>query len=218
MRPARSLLLGLCALVLLASPASAQDNAGPALVLEGSGLVLEALNHRLTIPRPNWVDAAATDLTPLVSTSFVIDDADAVLEIFPRFESRGFWTTIYGAYITRANGRPISEFRDQAVSRYAQTCQPEMVGFVQLGPDEDEKLAPFIAVCGAYAPASGNPARGEVMVMAFRQTDSGVGVVYQQWRGKAFDPADPASWPVETAIVEARATQFGGEVTLALVD
>ena len=217
MRPARSILLGLAALVLLASPTRAQDNSGPALVLEGSGLLLEALNHRLTIPRPNWVDATATDLEPLVSTSFVIDDVDAVLEIFPRFESRGFWTTIYGAYITRVTGRPLSEFRDQAVAGYAQTCQPALTAFVQLGPDEGENLAPFIAVCGAYA-LGGDSARGEVMIMTFRQTEQGVGVVYQQWRGKAFDPANPASWPVETAIVEARAAQFRGEVALALVD
>ena len=217
MRAASSILVGLGALVLLAGPANAQVNSGPPLVLEGSGLVLEALDHRLTLPRPNWVDAAATDLEPLVSTTFVSDDIDAVLEIFPRYESRGFWTTIYGAYITRVTGRPLSEFRAQAVAGYAQTCQPDLTGFVQLGPDDGEKLAPFIAVCGAYA-EGGDTARGEVMVMTFRQTDLGVGVVYQQWRGRAFDPADPASWPVETAIVEARAAQFGGDVALALVD
>ena len=65
---------------------------------------------------------------------------------------------------------------------------------------------------------TGFAGKGEVMVMSFKKTDTGVAMVFQEWRGPAFDPATPASWPVATAVVEARAKQLqdaGGADRLA---
>lgn len=34
------------------------------------------------------------------------------------------------------------------------------------------------------------------MVVGFHQTDKGMAIAYQAWRSGAFDPSQPATWPV----------------------
>ncbi len=105
------------------------------------------------------------------------------------------------------------------MSAYARNCKPELTGFFQLGPDEGESLAPLGFVCGSYLDTlSGYQGLGEVMVVSFRKSDRGIAIVYQEWRGKSFDPAQPASWPVATQTVEARANQLNSAAQLSALD
>lgn len=199
--------------------AAAQDSAGPALVLAGDSLLLEALGHRFAIPRPSWTDPEAVDLTGLVETSFVSNQTDAVLEIFPRHEGEGFWTTRYGVHISRTAELSLSAYRDIVIAGYASTCKPELTGFFQFGEDAGETLAPLGFVCGAHRDGLlGYSGKAEIMVMSFRRTDAGAGMVYQEWRGEPFDPSKPATWPVATDTVEAQAELLQQAATLTLVD
>ena len=95
-----------------------------------------------------------------------------------------------------------------------------LAGFFQLGPDKDDNdLAPLGFVCGGYLDQYRTFAGlGEVMVASFGRSDTGVAIVYQEWRGKSFDPSDPKSWPVPTEVVQARANQLKAEVALSKAD
>ena len=43
-------------------------------------------------------------------------------------------------------------------------------------------------------------------------------IVYQQWRGAAFDPASAANWPAPPETIEARARLLQAETMLTLAD
>ena len=40
----------------------------------------------------------------------------------------------------------------------------------------------------------------------------------QEWRGKAFNPGDPKTWPVATDVVQARANELKAQVALSKAD
>ena len=106
------------------------------------------------------------------------------------------------------------QLAEQLISRPSVT--PEDAGCLDLIAT---RLAPLGFACGGYNDRlSGYQGKGEVMIMRFLKTARGVGVVYQEWLGPAFDPATPASWPVDTALIERRVAQFEAEVALGLVD
>ena len=52
------------------------------------------------------------------------------------------------------------------------------------------------------------------MVAVFRKTESGIAVVYQEWKGPAFDPSNPVTWPVTRENLQARADQLQTDVKL----
>ena len=55
-------------------------------------------------------------------------------------------------------------------------------------------------------------------VMSFHKTAKGSAIVYQEWRGRAFDPSDPKTWPVEANVLQTRAEQLKSGAALALAD
>lgn len=217
-------LLGvLLAASALAAPTLAQPiSSEPPLTEEGNALVLDALGHKFSLPLPDWLSSAdrlSGNVIPLVDATFKADETQALLEIYPKGEGQALWKTLYGARITMEATRPLTDYRNAVMYGYAQTCKPELTGFFQFGEDQGETLAPLGFVCGAYLDRlTGYAGEGEVMVMSFRKSAKGVAIVYQEWRGDAFDPSKPETWPVETDVVEARAKQLQDEATLTLAD
>lgn len=211
-------LLGL----MLGCPALAQIRSEPPLSDRDGGLVLAAQGLELWMPPPDWLDEAGQQsgaIRPLVDAVFRTGDTAALLEIYPKGEGEALWTTLYGARLSQANGSGLKQYRAAVMSGFARNCTPALTGFFQLSPDEGDVLAPLGAVCGAYDPRlRAYQGLGEIMVMSFRQEGDVVALVYQQWRGKAFDPADSASWPVDAGTVEARARKFQTELRLTAAD
>lgn len=216
--PVLPLLLSL----VLAAPALAQIRSEPPLTQQGDTLVLEALDHRFSLPLPDWLEPAerlSGDARALVEAVYIADENQALLEIFPKGENQALWTTLYGARITREASRPLTDYRNAVMSGYARSCKPELTGFFQFGEDQGETLAPLGFVCGAYLDhLTGHAGKGEVMIMSFRRTERGVAIVYQEWKGAAFDPSDPRTWPVDTEVVEARAAELQADAVLSLAD
>lgn len=217
----RKALAMLALLAAACAPAAAQ-NSPPLPFAQADGkLVLEALGQRLTLPMPSWAEDAADleSLAEQVSTRFLEESGQAHLEIYPRGEGEAFWSTLYGARLSNQADISLAEFRALVINVYAQSCRPETVALFQLEPDEGEAIPPMGYVCGAYLDSFTDFAgQGEVMVMGFYKSPAGVGMVYQEWRGEAFDAADPASWPVPAELVEAKVAQFKTDVALSVVD
>ncbi|UJW84528.1 hypothetical protein [Devosia sp. SL43] len=217
-------LLGvLLAASAFAGPALAQPISSELpLTEEGSALVLDSLGHTFSLPLPDWLSSAdrlSGNVIPLFDATFRADDAQALLEIYPKGESEALWKTLYGARITLEASRPLTDYRSAVMFGYSQTCKPELTGFFQFGEDDGETLAPLGFVCGAYLDRlTAYRGEGEVMVMSFRKSAKGVAIVYQEWRGDAFDPSKPETWPVATDVVEARAKQLQDEAALVLAD
>lgn len=214
-----SVVVGMAA---LASPAFAQIRSEPPVVEEGNLLVLDAMGHKLSLPLPDWLGSAdqlAGNVMPLVDMTFRSDENQALLEVYPKGEIQALWKTLYGARISLEASRPLADYRRAVMVSYSRNCKPELTGFFQFGEDQGDDLASLGFVCGAYRDElAGYAGEGEVMVMSFRKSDKGVAVVYQEWRGDAFDPAKPETWPVTTAVVEARAKQLQDQAKLTLAD
>ncbi len=216
----KTALLVLVALGGSAVPAVAQIRSTPPLVEDSGKLVLDTMGHHLALPRPDWLTGDEAALGR-VETSFLAEEGQALLEIYPKGESEALWTTLYGARISRdENERTLADYRAALMMLHANSCNPALTGFFQLGPDNgDNDLAPLGFVCGAYADQYVTYAGlGEVMVASFRRSDTGVAIIYQEWRGKSFNPSDPKSWPVATEVVQARAKQLQAEVALSKAD
>ena len=207
---------------MLAAPAAAQTASEPPLTEAGNALVLAAAGHSFSLPLPDWLTPAellSGNVRPLVEASFVSDANQALLEVYPKGQSEADWTTLFGARITLEASRPLTDYRSAVMYGYSQTCKPELTGFFQFGDDDGDNLAALGFVCGAYLDRlEGYAGKGEVMVMAFRKTDKGVAIVYQEWRGPAFDPSKPATWPVTTEALQARADQLQAEAALTVTD
>jgi hypothetical protein len=206
----------------LAAPALAQVVSEPPLTEAGNALVLDSIGHNFSLPLPDWLSPAerlSGNVLPLVDATYRADEAQALLEIYPKGETQALWKTLYGARITLEATRPLTDYRSAVMFGYSQTCKPELTGFFQFGEDDGENLAPLGFVCGAYLDRlAGYAGQGEVMVMSFRKSAEGVAIVYQEWRGAAFDPSKPETWPVSTDVVETRAEQLQAEATLKLAD
>ncbi|WP_297105840.1 hypothetical protein [uncultured Devosia sp.] len=215
---AASVLLALC---LAPVPAWAQAGGTLPFAYENGQLVLDTLGQRLVLPQPDWVpaDIEAGALGELVSTRFLEESGQAHLEIYKRGEGEAFWSTLYGARVSNQASMTLSDFRAVVVNVYAQSCDPDTVALFQLEPDEGEILPPLGYVCGAYLDAFTDFAgQGEVMVMGFYKSANGLGMVYQEWRGEAFDASKPQEWPGDAETVETRMAQLKAEVTLTALD
>ncbi len=208
-------------LIMASAPVLAQAQSALPFSSEEGRLVLEVLGQRLTLPPPDWVatDADLATISELVSTRFLEESGQAHLTIYKRGEGEAYWSTLYGARISNQANMDLSDFRSVVVNVYAQSCDPDTVALFQLEPDTEDALPPLGYVCGAYLDAFTDFAgQGEVMVMGFYKSAAGLGMVYQEWRGEAFDASTPSSWPVPAETVEARMAQFKSEVSLTLVD
>ncbi len=222
MSPIKSALVTLLALPALTLSAQAQTAPEMPVSVEDGQLVYKALGHRLAWPLPDWVpatEAAPDGLDQFVTSSASEAAEQASLELFPKGESEAYWTTLYGARITARGDTALSQLRQAVVNVYARACKPETVALFQLEPDMGDAIPPLGFLCGSYLdelPAYAG--KGEVMVIGFVRSQAGVGMVYQEWRGAAFDPQDTATWPVSPEVLESRVAQFKSEVTLTPAD
>jgi len=217
----KHMLVPLAALSLVTGPASGQATIDLPFAHANGMLVLETLGQKLTLPPPDWAAEAASieELAELVSTRFLEESGQAHLEIYRRGEGEAFWTTLYGARVSNQASMSLGDFRSVVINVYARACDPETVALFQLEPDDGDRLPPLGYVCGAYLDGFTDFAgQGEVMVMGFYKSEAGLGMVYQEWRGEAFDASNPASWPVPAEVVEGRMAQLASEVTLTLAD
>ena len=214
-------LAPVAALALMAGPALAQVSGALPFSYADGQLVLQSLGQTLTLPAPDWATEAATEaeLAELVSTRFLEESGQAHLEIYRRGEGEAYWTTLYGARVSNQANMDLAEFRSVVINVYAQSCKPETVALFQLEPDRDDMLPPVGYVCGAYLDGFSDFAgQGEVMVMGFYKSEIGLGMVYQEWRGEAFDAADPKTWPVAAEVVEGQMARLSAGVTLTATD
>lgn len=203
-------------------PALSQLRSEPPMVDDAGGLSLAAEGYELWLPAPDWLDDATRQSGAIrqeVDAIFRTAPGEASLEIYPKGEGEALWSTLYGARISTGSPFTLKAYRDAVMQGFARNCRPDVTGFFQLGTDNGDDLAPLGYVCGAFnARLRAYANLGEVMVMSFRGDGDTVALVFQQWRGKAFDPADPAAWPVETAVVEARARQLQSELRFQRAD
>lgn len=205
-------------LALLAPIAMAQDAPPPLSEADGA-LGLDRLGHHLVLPMPDWLENVSGPIESQVEIRYLTDARQALVEIRPKGETEALWNTLYGARITLGADRPLAEFRAAVMSGYAATCQPARTGFFQLQPDQGDTLPPLGFVCGGYRDdLTGYAGLGEISVMSFKKSAGGVAIIFQEWRGKAFDPTVPASWPVATDVVQARATQLQDQTQFSLLD
>jgi len=210
------LLLALATGASLALPAGAQETAS--ITQEGSSLRFEAAGHRITLPFPDWLTAAerlAPDVVALVESNTYSDPKQAFVEFFPRGQSLENYETTYAARITREPGRSLEDYRRTTIFGYSQGCKPEATGMFTFGEDSETFFPALAFICGAYLDSvSGFEGLGAVMVSVFRKTDAGIAVIYQEWRGPAFYPYDPAGWPVSAETFQARAEEIQAEAEL----
>ena len=206
----------------LVNPTLAQIRSEPPLTDSQGGLVLASHGVELWLPAPDWLAADAQqsgEIRNRVDATFRAGESTALLELYPKGEGEALWTTLYGVRISTGTDFSLKEYRAAIMGGFARNCAPALTGFFQLGPDQGETLAPLGYVCGAYNPRLRTyKGLGEVMVMSFRKEGDAVGLIFQRWRGKAFDPADSASWPISTQTVEARARQLQSEPRLTRAD
>ncbi|HTM77023.1 MAG TPA: hypothetical protein VL133_05295 [Devosia sp.] len=206
-------------LVLLLPAVQAQDATVPPLAEQDGVLRLDRLGHELILPMPDWLEAPSGPIETQVELHYLTDARQALLEIRPKGETEALWNTLYGARITLGAELPLTAYRAAVMAGYAATCQPQSTGFFQLTPDTADTLAPLGFVCGGYrADLTGFAGLGEVAIMSFKKSGNGVAIVFQEWRGKAFDPGKPATWPVATDVVQARAGQLQDQTHFTAAD
>lgn len=216
----KSALVGLIAALVVIPAAAQQSNALP-LRAEAEHLVLNAPGQQMTLPLPDWAELAgapAEGLLERVSAHVREDEGEVQLEIYPRGEGQALWSRLYGARIFNQPNLPLADLRSVIIDVYGRSCQPETIALFQLEPDDGDNIPPLGYVCGAYRNLPGYNGKGEVMIMGFYKSSAGVAMLYQEWRGAAFNPADSASWPVSPAEIEARVVQFKAEAALTSVD
>jgi hypothetical protein len=196
---------------LLAMPVLAQEAGALPLQAEADQFVLTVFDQQLKLPLPDWLelaDATPDALLERVSVNFREDTTQARVEIYPRGEGEALWSRLYGARIFQQPELTLADLRTAVIDVYGRTCKPETVALFQLEPDDGDKTPPLGFVCGAHRDRLGYEAQGEVMIIGFYRSASGIAMVYQEWRGETFDPQDATTWPVSAEQVEARVAEF----------
>jgi hypothetical protein len=209
----RTLLLALALLAI--SPSIAEEK--PTLGRDGVNLSFSALGHRFVLPTPDWLAPAqrlSPDLLPLLESNTYGDATQAFVEFFPKGQSVDDWTTTYAARLTLQPGRSLDDYRRATMYGYSQICKEEALGFFNFGEETDTFFPALGMACGAYKDNGKLRGLGEVMVAVFRKTDTGIAMIYQEWKGRAFVPSDPTTWPVDTKAFQARAKELQDVVTL----
>jgi hypothetical protein len=205
---------------LAAAPIGAQsDNpTGLAVVQDGSVFHFDAVGHRATMPLPDWLTAQErlnTDVASLVEANYFDDGKQAFVEFFPKGQSLENWTTTYSARITAEPGRSLEDYRRATIFGYSRACQPDATGMFMFGEETPDFFPALAFICGAYLDTIPDlKGMGEVMVSVFRKTDAGIAVIYQEWRGPAFNPYDPTGWPVSAEAFQARADELQAQAKL----
>jgi hypothetical protein len=213
----------LCGMLFGAAPLAlhAEASKEPApITQDGPSFHFDAAGHRFTVPVPDWLTAAerlSPDIMGLVESNYYADPLQAFVEFFPKGQSLDDWRTTYAARITLEAGRSLEDYRRASIFGYSQACKPEATGVFYFGEETPDFFPALGFVCGAYRDdIKALKGQGEVMVSVFRKTDAGVAVVYQEWKGPAFDPSNPTTWPVATDALQARADQLQADAKLLL--
>jgi hypothetical protein len=216
----------LTAVVLLASsPAWAQT--APAaeslpVTQEGPNLHFDALGHRFTVPMPDWLSAAerlSPDVLALIESGSYADERQAFVEFFPKGQSLEDWQITFAARITLEPDRSLEDYRRASMVGLSQACKPEATGFFLFGEETPDFFPALGFVCGAYRDDIDKlRGQGEIMVSVFRKSDAGIAMVYQEWKGPAFDPSDPSTWPATAETIQLRADQLQADATLLVRD
>ncbi len=212
----RRFAVTLAVMMALGAPVMAQDIA---VTQDGARFNLDAVGHRFSVPLPDWLTAAERlnpDVMSLVEHNTYADPQQAFVEFFPKGETFEKWTTTtYAARVTLDKQRSLADYRDASIAGYSKSCNSDLAGSFMLGKEDGPVFPPLIFVCGAYLDSIAKlRGQGEVMLSVFRKTPSGVAVVYQEWRGNAFDPSNPDTWPVSRAALEARAAELQKDASL----
>lgn len=205
----KTVIFVLFAGVLLVSPAWAQ--AVPVTKSE-AGLAFAALGHTLSFPLPDWLSAeeqGAADPLPLLESTSRDDGKEAVVEFVPKGQSFDAWTMRYAVRVILQPERTLEDLRQQVVLELSQTCKPDLTGFFQFGEEEPGAPPALGFACGGFLDSiAGLSGQGEIAVIAFKRSDKGLATIVEEWRGPAFDPSAPASWPIATTIVQNRADRL----------
>lgn len=203
---------------VLAAPATTTPASDAPMTRNGDQIELDMVSHKLSVPLPDWLsdsDKATDDLKSVLETAFVGGASQAQVEWFPKGQNQASWTTRYGAQLLLQPNAPLPKFRAITMRSFAATCPKANIGFFQTELDDGEKLPPLGFICDNYGQASGPLAGlGEIALLAFRKTDSGVSLVYEDWRGPAFDATKPATWPISPDALQARSATFNAKVSL----
>lgn len=204
------------ACLLAASPATAQIRSEPPLTIADNALELTALGQRLVLPAPDWAgDLVGHAILSGFEAVFRSGDDQADLELYQNGAVYALARTLYGAHMVSDPDADPANYRAVVVDGFNRACMPGLSAFVQLGDDPDDALAPMLLICGAQR--SDNDT-GEVMTISLQKSEAGIAIVYQQWRGAAFDPASAANWPAPPETIEARARLLQAETMLTLAD
>ena len=200
-------------LAVLTAPALAQDE-NARVGESGGNLVYEAEGHRFTSVRPLWFAEGATleDYNVIISG----DENSTRFEIVRAEDDAQTWTYMYGMRIVREPERDLADYRRAAAYGYALSCEGETGQIFLTDADTETEVAPLIFVCGRFIPSANRDGEGEMMAMAFRRTDEGIAVVYEEYRTGEFDGRDQTTWPINGTSIAARARQLlaGAELTL----
>lgn len=197
--------------VALAAPTVAEEAPGTRLGRAGVDLVFETVGHRFTLPTPDWLTPAerlSPDLAALVEHTSYADAGQGFVEFFPLGQSIDTWSTTYAARATLLPDRSLDDYRRATMAGYRQICADDAIGFFNFGVETDSFFPALGMVCGAYRDTGRLAGQGEVMVAVFRKSAKGIAMVYQEWKGPAFDPSDLATWPVDSTTFEARAAEL----------
>lgn len=207
-----------CLLSLLgAAPAVAQIRSEPPLAVADKTLQLTALGQRLLLPAPDWVadDLAGDAVLAGFEAVFRSGDDQADLELYQNGAVYALARTRYGAHLVNDPDADPADYRAVVVDGFSRACMPGLSAFVQLGDDPDNVLAPLLLICGAQRADNDT---GEIMTISLQTSEAGIAIVYQQWRGAAFDPASAGNWPAAPETIEARARLLQAETMLTLAD
>lgn len=222
MLPIKSALPIVSLLLILSAPALGQDAGAAPLRIDGEALWFDAQDHQLKLPMPPWADpipATAEDLAQSTTSRFIDDGTLARVDLFPRGEGEAFWTSLYGARISRQANPVLADFRAVVVEVYSRNCNPDTTGFFQLEADQGDMLPPLGFVCGAYLGLTPETrGKGEIMVAGFYKSDDALAMVYREWRGDAFDPTNAATWPVTPQQVQAEIERLKSVPVLTRLD
>ncbi len=203
--------------LLAASPAMAQIRSEPPLAVTDKALELTALGQRLVLPAPDWVapDLAGAAVLAGFEAVFRSGDNQADLELYQNGAIYALARTRYGAHMVSDPDADPANYRAVVVDGFSRACMPGLSAFVQLGDDPDDVLAPLLLICGAQRADRGT---GEIMTISLQTSEAGMAIVYQQWRGAAFDPASAGNWPAPPETIEARARLLHAQTMLTLAD
>lgn len=202
--------------LLAASPAMAQIRSEPPLSIEDNALELTTLGQRLTLPAPDWAgDLVGQAILTGFEAVFRSGDDQADLELYQNGAVYALARTRYGAHVVSDPDADPADYRAVVVDGFSRACMPGLSAFVQLGDDPEDVLAPLLLICGVQRADND---KGEIMVISLQTSAAGMAIVYQQWRGAAFDPASAANWPAPPETIEARARLLQAQTMLTLAD